>query len=282
MSITILNNAKLSSLKNRAGTQPMAIVRNLIRHMLVKRAFVAVGPQIELERLGFYNFFRGNVAYRNRREIRLSRRRAHASELLRAEFDNVAAAAIVIRERFEPARGNVLRRADGKPLQIFRLCKHNAEITAQTAFPQRRKLARRQGCEPFGRTFFCAEWLNCSRGERAFPRLFGEATWFPKRTLDSRERFWEKRRPAACQIPQKGNFPFKGFSTSDWYAKHGTMSLPQKGFPGSCSRAPHHAKRTPRFAFRFVSSSRNSVETPPKSDVSPFSGNAAVTPTCIA
>jgi hypothetical protein len=57
------------------------IVENLVDHGFVESAFVAIGPQIELQRFKLDTELIGNVMDSDRGKIRLSRARTNAGEL---------------------------------------------------------------------------------------------------------------------------------------------------------------------------------------------------------
>src|SRR5581483_11716542 len=77
------------------------IVGDAIRDRLVKRALIAIRPEIQLERFQLDAFLIGNVANANRREVRLPRHRTDARKLRRFEVDLVIAFGTGIWKRLE-------------------------------------------------------------------------------------------------------------------------------------------------------------------------------------
>ena len=87
------------------------VIANLIRHRFVKRAFVAVAPQVELQALELDAQLVRHVVDGDRGKIRLPGHRTQAGELGAVENDVVIALPLRIRERIELFRR--LRRHEG-------------------------------------------------------------------------------------------------------------------------------------------------------------------------
>src|SRR3990172_8090325 len=77
------------------------VVEDLVGDVLVEDAFVAIRPQIELERFRLENLRSGDVLYRNRGEVRLTCGRADAGELVALQADQVLSLRIVVGEGLE-------------------------------------------------------------------------------------------------------------------------------------------------------------------------------------
>src|SRR5438132_2634255 len=77
------------------------IVGDPIGHRLVKRTFIAVRPQIELQRFQLDAFLIGDVADADGGEIRLPGHRADAGELRRLEVDLVVALGVGVGKSLE-------------------------------------------------------------------------------------------------------------------------------------------------------------------------------------
>ena len=79
------------------------VVEDAIRHILVERPFVAVGPEIELEGLELHDRLVGNVFDAHGREVGLPRHGAEARELGRLTRDDVVATGVRVRHRTKVA-----------------------------------------------------------------------------------------------------------------------------------------------------------------------------------
>src|SRR3989304_8351260 len=90
------------------------IVEDRIGDVLMEDAFVAIRPQIELERFRLENLRSGDVLYRDRGEVRLTRGRADAGELVALQADQVVPLRIVVGGGLE-FLGGVGAAAPGRP-----------------------------------------------------------------------------------------------------------------------------------------------------------------------
>src|SRR3990172_11489189 len=77
------------------------IVEDRVGDVLVEDAFVAIRPQIELERFRLEDLRSGDVLYRDGGEVRLTRGRADAGELVALQADQVVPLRIVVGEGLE-------------------------------------------------------------------------------------------------------------------------------------------------------------------------------------
>jgi hypothetical protein len=71
------------------GERCYEIIKDFIRDMLMEYAFIAIGPDVQLEGFGFKDFLIRYVLNYDRGEVRLPRGRAHTGELIRLEPNHV-------------------------------------------------------------------------------------------------------------------------------------------------------------------------------------------------
>ena len=67
----------------------------------MEAALVPERPEVELERLAFYDPVAGDVAYFDIGEVRLARRGAQACKFVRGEFDDIVSSLAFVGESFE-------------------------------------------------------------------------------------------------------------------------------------------------------------------------------------
>src|SRR6185295_6342205 len=77
------------------------VVENEVRHGFVKMPFVAIRPEVELQRFQLHTGAVGDVADADRREIGLTRPGAQTGELRAGERDRVVPLGLRVRERLE-------------------------------------------------------------------------------------------------------------------------------------------------------------------------------------
>jgi hypothetical protein len=81
------------------------VIQHLIDDVLVEGAFVAVGPQVELEGFRLDHLLVGDVGDLNGGEVRLAGERAQAGELGRVQRHQVIAAGALVGEGFQLLAG---------------------------------------------------------------------------------------------------------------------------------------------------------------------------------
>jgi hypothetical protein len=97
------------------------VVQDRICHVFVKDTFVAIGPEIELERLRLEDPPGWDVLDSDRGEIRLPGRRADASELVALQPDQVRSLRVMVRERLKLPGRLAAAPEQAQPLEVRRV-----------------------------------------------------------------------------------------------------------------------------------------------------------------